>query len=255
MSGPAQNGSRPWLRPELVASWGEIAGVLLVLLAPFVALSARAASLGSQSHFVQNFLSDYRLLLNGAMEAAILGLGVVYLHLRGWKPADFRIQPGFWSSLEGAALVPVTLFANGLVVFTLFWLIYVHQYRDHTFPGFFRFIIASSPHLHHLHADKLSWPVLIGAMVLNAFLEEIVCTAYAFNQFAARHGPFFALVLTVVLRTACHTYQGFVHAIGIGAVFTIYGLCYWRTRNVWTLIFAHALLDLGSLSVIKAMAP
>src|ERR1700690_383445 len=99
MSGPAQNGSRPWVRPELVASWGEIAGLLLVLLAPFVALSARAASLGSQSHFVQNFLSDYRLLLNGAMEAAILGLGLVYFNLRGWKPADFRIQPGFWSTL------------------------------------------------------------------------------------------------------------------------------------------------------------
>jgi membrane protease YdiL (CAAX protease family) len=254
-SGPAQNGGRPWLRPELVASWGEIAGVLLVLFAPFVATSAWAASRGSQTHFVQTLLSNRHLLLNGALEASILGLGLVYFHLRGWKPADLRIRPGVSSSLQGVGLLPLTLGANALVVFSLFWLLYVHQYRDHTLPGFLRFIIANSPQLHHLHAGDLSWPVLVVAMILNAYLEEIVCTAYAFNQFAAKHGPLFALVLIVALRTACHTYQGVIHALGIGSAFLIYGLWYWRTRNLWTLIFAHALLDLVSTVTVKLLHP
>jgi membrane protease YdiL (CAAX protease family) len=241
----------PFLRPDLIASWREIAGVLLVLLAPFVALSAFGASHGSQSHFVQGFLSNRTLLLNGAAEASILGLGLVYLHWRGWKPGDLHIHPGLWSSLQGVALVPLTLFANGLVVFSLFLALFLTQNRYHTF---LQFVIANSPHLHNLHAENLSWIILIVAMVLNAFLEEIICTAYAFNQFAAKLGPGLGLGLTVLLRMACHTYQGPVHAAGIGAVFLIFTLWYWRTRNLWTLIFAHALIDFGSLGALKIIS-
>jgi membrane protease YdiL (CAAX protease family) len=253
MADPVNTGESRWLRPELVASWREIVGVLLVLLAPFVVMSGLAAARGSQHRYVQEFISDHALLLNGAAEAGILGLGLVYLHWRGWRPTDLRIRPDVWSSLQGVVLVPLTLFANGVVVFTLFLLAFYHQRGDHSVEAFARFVLASSPDIHHLHVERLSWSVLIVAMILNAFLEEIICTAYAFNQFAAKQGPLFALLLTVLLRMGCHTYQGPIHALGIGAVFFVYGLWYWQTRNVWTLIFAHALLDLGSLSAIKLL--
>jgi membrane protease YdiL (CAAX protease family) len=241
----------PFLRPSLIAPWREIAAVLLVLLAPFVALSAFGASHGSQNHFVQSFLSNRALLLNGATEASILGLGLVYLHWRGWTPADLCIHPGLWSTLQAFGLAPLTLFANGLVVFALFLVLFLHQHR---YPTFLQFIFASSPQMAHLHAQDLSWIVLIAAMVLNAFLEEIICTAYAFNQFAAKLGPAPGVLLTVLLRMACHTYQGFVHAAGIGAVFFIFTLWYLRTRNLWTLIFAHALIDFSSLGAVKLLS-
>jgi membrane protease YdiL (CAAX protease family) len=244
--------NRAWLRPELVASWREIAGVLFFLLAPFAGMSAWAASRGSQARYVQHFLSDHALLLNGAIEAAILGLGVVYLHRRGWRPADLRIRPGFQSSLEGLGLVPLALVANTTVVFGLFVALFLTQKNE---PNFLRFIVEQSPQLTHLQLGQLSWSVMIVAMVLNAFLEEIICTSYAFNQFAAKRGPLFALLLVVILRMACHTYQGPIHMLGIGAVFFVFGAWYWWRRNVWTLIFAHALIDLGSLSFVKLLHP
>jgi membrane protease YdiL (CAAX protease family) len=243
---------QPWLRPELVASWREIAGVLFFLLAPFAGMSAWAASRGSQAHYVQHFLSDRALSLNGALEAAILGLGVLYLHRCGWRPADLRIRPGLLSSLESLGLLPLAFAANTTVVFGLFMVLFLTQKSE---PNFLRFILEQSPQLTHLQLGQLSWSVLIVAMVLNAFLEEIICTSYAFNQFAAKRGPLFALLLVVILRMACHTYQGPVHMLGIGAVFFVFGAWYGWRGNVWTLIFAHALIDLGSLSLVKLLHP
>jgi hypothetical protein len=39
--------------------------------------------------------------------------------------------------------------------------------------------------------------------------------------------------------------------LGIGAVFFVAGAWYWWTRNVWTLIVAHALVDLLSMAALK----
>jgi len=88
-------------------------------------------------------------------------------------------------------------------------------------------------------------------MFLNAYFEELTCTAYIFAQFAAKKGPLFALILTVALRMSCHTYQGVLSCLGIGAVFLVSGLWYWRTRNLWILILSHALLDIGSIGLVK----
>jgi membrane protease YdiL (CAAX protease family) len=247
---PSRPPPKPWLRPELVASWREIVGFLFVLLIPFVVMSAFAASHGSKKRYMQIFLSDHSLLLNGAAEAGLLGLALVFLHLRGWTPADLRIRPTLISSLQGLGLAPVTLVANSLVVFTCFGLLFLAQSQYHDFAGF---LLSHNPQLQNLHVEHLSWTVLISSMVLNAFLEEIICTAYAFTQFASKLGALPAILLTVVLRAACHTYQGGVHAFGIGAVFLIFTLWYWRTRNLWTLIFAHAVIDLASLSAIKLL--
>ncbi len=243
-----------WLRPALVASWREIAGVLFCLLAPFVIMSARGALRGSQSRYVQQFLSDHALLLNGAMEAGILGLGLLYLHRRGWRPADLNIRPDVPSCFEATGLWILTMIVNSTVVVGLFVFLFALQVQRGD-PSFLHFFLAQNPQIKHLHVGDLSWSVLLVAMVLNAFLEEIICTSYAFNQFAAKRGPLFALLLVVILRMACHTYQGAVHMLGIGAVFFLFGLWYWWRRNVWTLIVAHALIDIFSMSLVKIIHP
>jgi membrane protease YdiL (CAAX protease family) len=241
-----------WLRPELVASWGEFAGVLLVLLAPFIVLSAWGAWHGSAERYMQTILSDRRLLENGLIEAGLLGLGLVYLNRRGWKPADLRIRPGWVDTFLGFLLDPVTMVANSCVVVTLYLVWFAVQRGD---GGFSHFVFSRNSEITQINAAQLSWTVGIAAMVLNAFYEEIICTSYAFNQIAARRGPAVALAVIVPLRMACHTYQGPVHMLGIGAVFFVFGLFYWWRRNVWMLIVAHALIDIGSLSLLKLLAP
>ena len=236
------------LRPELVGSWGEICGVLLVLLGPFIVMSTLASAHTVHANYMQVFLSDRALLLNMAAEAAILGLGLIYFRWRGWTVADLRIRPGFVSSVEGVIITPLTVVTNAFTVFSLFALVFLAQTR---YPTFIQFVLANNVSLKSVHVGGVSWVVLIPAMILNAFLEEIICTSYMFRQFQAKGGVPFALALTVLLRMACHTYQGPVHALGIGTVFLIYGLWYWQRRNVWTLIFAHALLDIGMISIVK----
>ena len=95
--------------------------------------------------------------------------------------------------------------------------------------------------------------MLILFSILNAYFEELVFMGYAFNQFAAKRGPAIALGAVLALRIAVHAYQGFAHAAGIGAVFLIFGLWYWTTRRLGSLIVAHALIDIGSLGLLKAV--
>ena len=242
---------RPWLRPELVASWREIGVVLLVVIAPWLLSSALAAGHGSASHYFETFLSDRRLLLNLAAESSILGLLLVYLKWRGWQPPDLRIRPSVGSTAQGIALLPLALAVNGLTVFGLLWIFFLNQ-REYL--SFYGYLMAHSPKPSMMHVENLSWPVLLVSLTVNAFLEEISCTAYLFAQLAAKRGPLFALCLVVPLRMLCHTYQGVVHMIGVGTLFLIYGLWYWRTRNLWTLIFAHALLDISNVGALKLAA-
>jgi membrane protease YdiL (CAAX protease family) len=119
-----------------------------------------------------------------------------------------------------------------------------------TFKQFHPFVLSHSQHLlpHSIH---LGWWSLILAMTLNAFYEEIAFMGYAFNQFAAKRGTTFALVVTVLLRMSFHSYQGPFHVLGIGAVFFLTSLAYCRTRNLWPLILAHIIVDVGMVGFVK----
>jgi membrane protease YdiL (CAAX protease family) len=238
---------RRWLRPELVASWGEIAAVLLVVIGLFAGRSTWMAFHGSSANFVYLLLNNTRLLGGAAVESGLLAALLGFLHCRGWTPQDFKIKPAWLSSLEGCLLFPAVFVGNLLVVTTLFMTLFILQSTYHSLYGFL-LVNSPRPEFHSIH---VSWIILIGTMVLNAFYEEMTCMGYAFNQFAAKQGPFFALILTVCLRMACHTYQGPVHMLGIGMVFTIFGLWYWYSRNLWPLIAGHALLDIASTGLMK----
>ncbi len=238
----------PWLRPTLVASWREIVLVILLLIGPAAWHSACAAWMGSSSHYISLLLTDSRMWSTGAKEGVMLAFFLVFLHWRGWKPADFRIQIGFWSSLQGLPLVLAMTLANLVTVSSTFFLLFKLQSK---YAHFLPFVAASNGQVATMHDVVISWFPMISAMILNAFFEELICMGYIFNQLAMRLGPALALFITVLLRMSCHTYQGGVHVLGIGVVFLISGLWYWRTRNLWTLIFAHALLDIGMAAAVK----
>jgi membrane protease YdiL (CAAX protease family) len=202
---------------------------------------------GSSRDYVVDLLTNGRMIHTLVMESAILGLLFLYLHRRGWQVADFRIRLTWRGSGQGLLLIPGMFIANSVTVAAGFLIFYACQSQ---YGHFSAFIIANGPHL-KLHSIHASWLAVIPALVLNGFFEEITCMGYAFNQFAAKRGPLFALVITVLLRMSCHTYQGAVHALGIGAVFFVSGLVYWWTRNLWPLILAHIIADSLSFGVVK----
>jgi len=245
--GDSHSGREQWLRPGVVASWWEIAAVIAVVIGPFAGRSIWMALHGSSTHFINLLLNDSRLLTGMAAESGILGALLWFLHRRGWTKADFQIKPGWLSTLEGLLLFPAVFVGNLVVVITLFTIIFQLQT---TYQSAYAFILANSPRP-AFHSIHVGWLVLIGTLVLNAFFEEMTCMGYVFNQFAAKRGPVFALIVTVILRMACHTYQGPVHMLGIGMVFTIFGIWYWYSRNLWPLIVGHAFLDIVSTGLLK----
>lgn len=248
-SAPEPARARPWLRPELISSWTEFLVVAALLLVLPIRNSTVAALGGSSSHFMEMLLSDDRLLWAIFGESLLLGFFLLYLKWRGWTPSDLRIGIGWRTSAQGLGLLALTEFA---VVFTVFTLLGVVFFLQAAHRSVFSFLLENSPHIAP-HSIHLSWAVIFPAMIINAFLEEIMCMGYIFNQLAARRGPAVALVVTVFLRVACHTYQDPVHLAGIAVLFTIYGVWYWRTRKLWPLIFAHLLLDIASMSVVKVV--
>jgi membrane protease YdiL (CAAX protease family) len=238
-----------WLRPELVASWWEIALVTAAFVGPFALKSTTAALGGSAAHYVDLLLNNTRLVRDGAFEGLLLAGFLFYLSRRGWTVPDFRIRPGVRASVSGFGLFLVTEVLHFVTVVGLFLLLYALQSHARSFAAY---VFTQVPHLKP-HSIDLNWAVIVGTMILNAYFEELVCMGYFFTQVAARCGPLVALILTVFLRMACHTYQGPVNVIGIGLLFLVYGLWYWRSRNLWPLIFAHAVLDLFSTSAVKLL--
>jgi membrane protease YdiL (CAAX protease family) len=237
----------PWLRPALMAPWGEIIIVVSIIIGFSTFMSSWQAWHGSKQNYMADLLTNGRMIRTISIECAILGLLFVHLHRRGWRSADLEIKPTWQSSGQGLLLIPSMAIANSTVVVAGFLILYALQTQ---YGHFSAFLVANGPHM-KLHSVHVSWVAVTLALVINGFFEEITCMGYAFTQLAARRGPLFALVVTVLLRMSCHTYQGPVHALGIGAAFFVSGLVYWWTRNLWPLILAHIIVDLSSFGLVK----
>ena len=248
VTAPAPAG-RGWLRPELLRSWGEFVGMTALVLALPIGNSTRGAFLGTSHNFMQLIASDRELIRSVVWEAAFLAFFLLYLSWRGWKVADLRVGVGLMTTLEGLGLyIAGDIVAILALVVTIGLALAVQTGQ----PNPAAFIASIEPHIPP-HSVHVSWLAIGAAMTLNAYFEEITCMGFIFAQVAERRGPAVALVVTVFLRAACHTYQDPFHLAGIVLLFTLYGLVYWWTRKLWPLIFAHLLLDIVSISLLKLL--
>ncbi len=113
-------------------------------------------------------------------------------------------------------------------------------------------LIANSPKIVSHHAD-ISWLAILVGSSVNAYFEELVFMGYAFQQFAAKRNPLFALLAMVFLRMLLHTYKGPVGMVGIGAFSFVYGLAYLKLRRLWPLILGHNLTDIAAFTALKLL--
>ena len=238
LSAKADAGS--WLRSDLVASWREIIAVLTLTVGYDVYCAARLAIYEWGGHRLDLRDTNYGELHVMAQQSALLALLLLYLNWRGWTTADLKIKPGWWSMLQA----PLLLMANFVVLIAGMFVIW--RWRV-SYPSH----LAPRPYF-HASVTHLSWATVIAYQFMNAFSEEVICMCYAFNQFAAKHGPLVAMGLMLLLRASYHIWKspGFLCITVIE--FSLYGAWYWRTRNVWPLILAHAGYDiLLSISQIR----
>ena len=168
-----------------------------------------------------------------------LGLDLVYLciilwigRIRGWSISTFgrRIS---WKGTAGGILLFIAATVVKLLVVIL--LSAVHPQR----PGY---VIAA-----------LSVPVIFLLAVINPFFEEVLEAGY-FIHSLQRFGMWPAVLASSVFRGLLHLYQGVDGAASIFAGGALFGLVYWRWRQLWPLVVAHSLDDFIGLLYLRHAA-
>jgi uncharacterized protein len=99
-------------------------------------------------------------------------------------------------------------------------------------------------------------PVLVGAAVMNAVLEEIIMIGFWFVRGLQLRWPLWVvLVSSALVRGSYHLYQGFGGFIGNIVMGVVFGLAYLKFKRVGPLVVAHFLLDLFSFVGYALLAP
>jgi membrane protease YdiL (CAAX protease family) len=87
-------------------------------------------------------------------------------------------------------------------------------------------------------------PVLVASAMANALAEELLVVGYLITrlrQLGSGEGS--AVLASAALRGSYHLYQGFGGFVGNLVMGLVFGRFWQRTHRLWTLVSAHALID------------
>ncbi len=168
-------------------------------------------------------------------EMLVLGVTALVLRVRGWKLSDFGTKISWRLTGMGIALFIVWMFVHFhcYVVATMI-------FGELTFhPGF-------------AHGNvRVAVPLICVTAVVNPVFEEFFVVGYVFNALERLRSARFALIASAGLRLAYHLYQGPLGVVTIIPMALIFGCAYTRWRRLWPLVFAHGIMDLVGLLVLR----
>ncbi len=88
----------------------------------------------------------------------------------------------------------------------------------------------------------------ITAMVVNPFYEELILRAFTITEVKnITNNHILAFLLSVILQSTYHLYQGFLSAVFLIPMFIIFSLYYMKWGRIMPVILAHMYFDLMSL--------
>lgn len=150
-----------------------------------------------------------------AILAAVLGIG----KLRGWSLATFGSRISWRGAGAGILLFVVTVVAMsgvGLLVQTI------------------------HPEQTSYSVAGIGLPVILLFSLINPILEEVLEAGYFIHSLKG-FGMWPAVLTSALIRALFHWWQGINSLPTIFAMGLIFGLAYWRWRQLWPLVIAHAL--------------
>jgi CAAX protease family protein len=169
-----------------------------------------------------------------AYEVVVGSMLVLFLRRRDWRLRHVtrpfaRRDPvrGLGMALLGGILVPW--------IFAVFFALLAPETAGSVFTTHF--------------TGSVNGLVIAAIVVINPIYEEMLYVGFIPAAFPAAAG-WQIILLSTALRVAVHTYQGilgFLYMLPMGIVFAAY---YARTRRVWPLVLAHALLDAMALIML-----
>ena len=91
------------------------------------------------------------------------------------------------------------------------------------------------------------FPVTFLFLFLNPFFEELIVRAYLMTEIRQlTNSASKAIILSTVLQTSYHLYQGVPLALSNGALFLVFSIYYTKTNRIVPIILAHLYCDVGS---------
>jgi len=146
--------------------------------------------------------------------------------IRGWSFVTFGFRPSWKRS------------GSGVLLFGAFLLI------QHVIGLLSREVFHSASDFHR--TSQLTLPFVILISVVNPVFEETIECGYFFHVLQ-RHGMWLTVLASATFRGLIHSTMGIGGFISMFAEGLLHGFVYWRCRQLWPLIVAHALQMLYSL--------
>ena len=166
-------------------------------------------------------LNNRHLLVTVIMELFYLALIFWIGRIRGWSLAAFGWQVS-WKWTGAGILLFLAVTAAQIFVIVVANVIHPEE------SGF--------------TVIGLTVPVIFVVSVINPFFEEALESGYIIHSLQ-RFGLWPAVLASGAFRGLLHLYQGFNGALSIFVLGVVFGLVYWRWRQLWPLIVAHFLCD------------
>lgn len=113
-------------------------------------------------------------------------------------------------------------------------------------------IIGTQLNLHPKNTEFIKtgisfWSVAAMGLV-NPFYEEIIVRCYTISEVIfLTDNVGLAFFISVIIQSAYHLYQGFVPALLLSAMFTVFSLYYIKWQRIMPVILAHLYFDLIAL--------
>ena len=188
-------------------------------------------------------------------------------HLGGSTPGKAFTVSGILTELGGLALLRYVLFRQGrdlrtlgfgfswkdilrsllvivlaYIAFLVWWFVIIAIYRELGRP------MNSAPQNVEFMSSMLSvFGVLF--LLLNPFFEELIARAYVISEVQFFTGSStLAVLVSVLIQSSYHLYQGIVPALLTTSLFTVFSLYYVRTRRITPVIIAHMFFDFVALA-------
>lgn len=209
--------------------------------------------------------SLWRIVL---LELIVLALLVPLLYVRGWTLTRLGIRPSLWGCLIGGVLA--------LIVYGMYFRLAVLV--GHLWPEMH----------HTLDRTRVvgwgySWTPIVLACVINPFYEELFVCGYVISVLTERCGRAMigptkiianaegeamkltsmiaarppppqvtslatAVAISIAIRLSYHLYQGIQGVLTVLPIGLLFGIWFARTRQLWPLIVAHAIIDFVGLA-------
>ncbi len=187
-----------------------------------------AQTLFVDARTVTRVLTDQAAAVNALLDMLAVALTLGLLKARGWKLSDLLPIKPAWSGLFAGLALLAAYRVISIVVYIVL-------------SG-----INGGPLAAINYGNQLTPLGAIASSVDAAFIEELITLGYVLHVLKDK-GAFYAITASTFIRLAVHLSQGPVELAVVVPMGILFGILYWRNRNLWPLLVAHGLFTLITL--------